>query len=196
MKRMSEIRRGSLICAAALMALVIALGGCGKKKQAETTAAPTTAAATTEAPTTAAPETKPEPTAAPTTAARQSANPVEAGELTAALEEINKASEGGGTAGSSLKAARHAAELMTWYMEEKPSGDRVMKETENYLKTLKDPSAFQSGLEQIYQAALDTVSKDGAGILSDAGFEGEITWTEKDVNRLFNAIFEGSGQKK
>ncbi len=196
MRKTSEMRRIYTGAMVLLIAAIMVFGGCKKKNQEpETTAAPTTAAVTTAAPTTAAPETKEETKAEPTTAARQSANPVEAGALTEALEEINKHSAGG-EAGSSLKTARRAAELMTWYMEEKPSGDRVMKETENYLKTLSSPDAFRSGLEQIYQAALDTVGEDGKNLLSDAGFDGEITWTEKDVNRLFNAIFEGSGQKK
>ena len=54
----------------------------------------------------------------------------------------------------------------------------------------------QTGRPSGCRSAKEISGKDGAALLSDAGYEGEINWTLDDVNHLFNAIFEGSGQKK
>lgn len=179
-----------------LTAAALSAAACGgSKKSAETTAAETTETAVTIADetTTAAASSE---TAESTTSAETKAAQVTAGKLTEFLGEINDNFSDGGSAGISLRAAKEAAELMSWYMDEKPTGDAVMRETENYARTVSDKDAFQSALEMISQSALDTVSAEGQGLLADAGWNGKVTWTENDVNSLFNAIFEGTGQKK
>ena len=117
-------------------------------------------------------------------------------ELTDILNDININFSEGGQAGISLRAAKRAAELMNWYVEKKPSGDVIMKTTENFYDGITNQKGFLTGLEMIYSSAKEISGKDGAALLSDAGYEGEINWTLDDVNHLFNAIFEGSGQKK
>ena len=184
------IRVGAL--AAGLLAMALLASACGKKKQVEATEVtePTAAVQTTEAPTTeAAIEIESEESTEET---RPGSDP----ELTDILNDININFSEGGQAGISLKAAKRAAELMNWYVEKKPSGDVIMKTTENFYDGITNQKGFLTGLEMIYSSAKEISGKDGAALLSDAGYEGEISWTLDDVNHLFNAIFEGSGQKK
>ena len=192
MRKVSRMIRIGVL-AAALAAMTLTVSACGKKKQqpevtevTEPTAAveETTVEETTEAIIIESEES--------TAETRPGSDP----ELTDILNDININFSEGGQAGISLRAAKRAAELMNWYVEKKPSGDVIMKTTENFYDGITDQKGFLTGLEMIYSSAKEISGKDGAALLSDAGYEGEISWTLDDVNHLFNAIFEGSGQKK
>lgn len=192
MRRLSVTARAAAVMTV-ILAMALVFGGCGKKKQqpevTEVTEPTAAVVETTEAPTTEAITIESEESTEET---RPGSDP----ELTDILNDININFSSGGQAGSSLKAAKRAAELMSWYMEKKPSGDVIMKTTENFYEGLSDQRGFSTGLEMIYSAAKEISGKDGAGLLADAGYQGEVNWTVDDVNHLFNAIFEGSGQKK
>lgn len=181
---------------AVMTALLIPSAACGKKQNTETTAAETTEAAETSTEESSSGASTAEETTAAESTSENSSSAVTSGKLTGFLTDINENFTEGGSAGISLRAASEAADLMTWYMDEKPTGDQVMRETENFCKDVSDLEAFQSGIEMIYDSAKQTAGADGASLLSDAGWSGEVTWTEKDVDTLFNAIFEGTGQKK
>ena len=185
MRKVSRMIRIGVL-AAALAAMTLTVSACGKKKQqpevtevTEPTAAveETTVEESTEAITIESEES--------TAETRPGSDP----ELTDILNDININFSEGGQAGISLRAAKRAAELMNWYVEKKPSGDVIMKTTENFYDGITDQKGFLTGLEMIYSSAKEISGKDGAALLSDAGYEGEINWTLDDVNHLFNAIF-------
>ena len=191
MRKLSSVLCRGLLTAA-LIAVALTAGACGKKKQVEATEVTEPTAAVAET-------TEPETTEAITIESEESAEETRPGsdpELTDILNDININFSEGGQAGISLKAAKRAAELMNWYMEKKPSGDVIMKTTENFYEGITDQRGFLTGLEMIYSSAKEITGKDGAALLSDAGYQGDVSWTMDDVNHLFNAIFEGSGQKK
>ena len=110
------------------------------------------------------------------------------------LKEINDKYEQG-TAGSSLKAAALAGEMLDWYIQTKPADADVNAETSAYFATLDKTvsQTFISKLDDVYGAAMQTCGSDGADLLSTAGYTPKGTWTGSDAKTLFTAIYGGTG---
>jgi surface antigen len=133
----------------------------------------------------------PAATQTPTAATQQ---PVQTTELTNMLKEITDKYEQG-TAGSSLKAAAVAGEMLDWYVQAKPTDADVTAETSAYFATLDKTvsQTFISKLDDVYGAAMQTCGSDGADLLSTAGYTPKGTWTGSDAKTLFTAVYGGTG---
>lgn len=184
--------------AAGMSALLVTASACGGRKTQETTAPESTAAveetamAETSAAGTEASSAAEASAAAGTT---DSAAPAAvSGKLAEFLTQIDENFTDGGSAGISLRAASCAADLMTWYMEEKPQTAAVTGESKKFIAGVSDAAAFRDGLKMVRGAAEQTAGSDGGSLLSDAGWKGTVTWTAKDVAALFDAIEAGTAE--
>jgi hypothetical protein len=195
---MKETTRRALkraAAAAGMSALLATASACGGSKRQETTA-PESSTAAEE---TVVTETSAESTEAAGTEASAASGSTEAvssavtsGKLTEFLTRINENFTEGGSAGISLRAASCAADLMSWYMEEKPEASQITGETRKFTAGVSDAAAFKDGLSMIRDSAEQTCGSGGEGLLSDAGWSGTVTWTAKDVTALFDAIDAGT----
>lgn len=184
----------NMMLASAFVVLAAAGTACGSKADTAS-AAETTAAEAKESTELVPAETTTQD--AQETAASSVAEqvPEGGGKLTEILSDIRE-NYAEGAAGISLRAASRAASLMEWYVKTKPSGDSIMRETEKFTNATADKKSFAIAVQRIYDSAKETAGEGGKSLLADAGYTGEITWTKDDVDHLFNAIFEGTGQQK
>ena len=94
--------------------------------------------------------------------------------LSAVLDEINNDAQPG-SAGSSLKAAKIAADMLNWAAETKLSDDEVRQGTIDWLspKGNDEQAEFSMKLECVYNAYQTLISADAEGLMSDAGLDYE-----------------------
>ena len=97
-----------------------------------------------------------------------------------------------GTAGSSLTAAWYAASITDWGMEN--GGAAVVSGARAWDRGLETEygESFSEKLDSIFAAALSLYGA-GTGVLSDCGWEGEWTWSARDVRSVFEPIYPALG---
>lgn len=118
-----------------------------------------------------------------------------AADFTAILTAISTGYEDG-TAGSSLKAAKFAGELLDWNADAKMSADDIKSAASGFYSALgKDAAkAFPGQLDSIYSAANDLCGKDGKELLDESGYAAKsYPWSADDMTALFGAIYAGCG---
>lgn len=104
-----------------------------------------------------------------------------------------------GTAGSSLTGAYEAANLMNWYTDTltalNPDASRedlsaaITEASRTWFSGHSgDAEERRDSIDLMYSSAKDSLTEDGAGLLEDAGYHGQVNWTEDDVETVFPAI--------
>ena len=95
--------------------------------------------------------------------------------LDAILDEINNDAQPG-SAGSSLKAAVIAADMLNWASGNEMSDDEVRQATIDWLspKGNDELVEFSMKLDGVYTAYQTLISKDSEGLMSDAGLDYEV----------------------
>ena len=127
----------------------------------------------------------PEPSAAPTPTPEPIPLVPDLPELhDAALEAIlpEVLHVGPGSAGSSLRAARCAAQLLDWGMETALTDDEIYSAMGSWLDTLSDEDfmLFRESFYAVYDASYNLRGESAEGLLSDAGVEASAyPWNER-----------------
>ncbi len=96
-----------------------------------------------------------------------------------------------GTAGSSLSAAACAAELADCFFESRLSPDEVDRITTAYRAALpqEDAELFEQQLNGVVSAFSSLTAENGAGLLSDCGYEAaHFPWEDENVRNCFVAL--------
>ena len=95
--------------------------------------------------------------------------------LDAILDEINNDAQPG-SAGSSLKAAVIAADMLNWASSNEMSDDEVRQATIDWLspKGNDELVEFSMKLDGVYTAYQTLISEDSEGLMSDAGLDYEV----------------------
>lgn len=96
-----------------------------------------------------------------------------------------------GTAGSSLKAAALAAEIMDIFKEANPSVELVAGCLKEFAETLTGEAAaeYPEQLAAIAGAAEQLCSENGKGLLEDCGYNGTgYPWDAEQMTKLFGAM--------
>ena len=95
--------------------------------------------------------------------------------LDAILDEINNDAQPG-SAGSSLKAAVIAADMLNWASGNEMSDDEVRQATIDWLspKGNDELVEFSRKIDDVYTAYQTLISKDSEGLMSDAGLDYEV----------------------
>ena len=96
-----------------------------------------------------------------------------------------------GVMGAQIGAISCAAEMMDWYLEEKPDEDALRSAVEEHLKKEDNIKAFRMSLEIVSYAAEDIAAGDVTeGQLQDAGYTKPISWTKEDAQKLFSVLLD------
>ena len=96
-----------------------------------------------------------------------------------------------GTAGSSLTAAAHAAEMADFFAASGVSPDEVDRAARNYIASLSgdDVQLYEMQLDAVVGAFSNLTAENGAGLLEDCGYESSYyPWSEENVKDCFVAL--------
>lgn len=170
-------------------ALMLALAGCGSSApSAEESAQVSTSEETQQA---AAEETTQTADQA-ASSSTEDASPIDYAPLTDGLTDMAEKYSQGAFAGISFQSAVTAAQMLDWYVTNKPSDIVVTEAVKNDISTNgTDTAMLKNGLDIVYSAAEDTLKDTGA--LETGGWNKGVTWTESDIQSLFGDICKGAG---
>ena len=170
-------------------ALMLALAGCGSSApSAEESAQVSTSEETQQA---AAEETTQTADQA-ASSSTEDASPIDYAPLTDGLTDMAEKYSQGAFAGISFQSAVTAAQMLEWYVTNKPSVMVVTEAVKNDISTNgTDTAMLKNGLDIVYSAAEDTLKDTGA--LETGGWNKGVTWTESDIQSLFGDICKGAG---
>ena len=170
-------------------ALALALAGCGSSApSAEESAQVSTSEETQQA---AAEETTQTADQA-ASSSTEDASPIDYAPLTDGLTDMAEKYSQGAFAGISFQSAVTAAQMLDWYVTNKPSDIVVTEAVKNDISTNgTDTAMLKNGLDIVYSAAEDTLKDTGA--LETGGWNKGVTWTESDIQSLFGDICKGAG---
>lgn len=110
--------------------------------------------------------------------------------LEALLEDV-RTSVFPGTAGSSLTAAAHAAQMADFFAAADVGADEVDAAARAYIASLSDEDAqlFEMQLDAVVSAFSNLRGENGAGLLSDCGYEStDFPWDGENVRDCFIAL--------
>lgn len=133
--------------------------------------------------------------AAPQTTPAADTVPEASAALSTLLGEIAQNYEPG-TAGCSLKAAKHAGTLLDWYAEAKPDASLIADAGGRFYKALASDAAeaFPEKLNDIFATAMLLCAEDSAGLLEDAGYTpAHAPWAQADAELFFTNLYAGMG---
>ena len=162
-------------------ALALALAGCGSSApSAKESAQVSTSEETQQA------------AAEETASSTEDASPIDYAPLTDGLTDMAEKYSQGAFAGISFQSAVTAAQMLDWYVTNKPSDIVVTEAVKNDISTNgTDTAMLKNGLDIVYSAAEDTLKDTGA--LETGGWNKGVTWTESDIQSLFGDICKGAG---
>ena len=170
-------------------ALMLALAGCGSSAPSvEESVQVSTSEETQQA---AAEETTQTADQA-ASSSTEDASPIDYAPLTDGLTDMAEKYSQGAFAGISFQSAVTAAQMLDWYVTNKPSDIVVTEAVKNDISTNgTDTAMLKNGLDIVYSAAEDTLKDTGA--LETGGWNKGVTWTESDIQSLFGDICKGAG---
>ena len=170
-------------------ALTLALAGCGSSApSAEESAQVSTSEETQQAAAEETTQTADQASASST----EDASPIDYAPLTDGLTDMAEKYSQGAFAGISFQSAVTAAQMLDWYVTNKPSDIVVTEAVKNDISTNgTDTAMLKNGLDIVYSAAEDTLKDTGA--LETGGWNKGVTWTESDIQSLFGDICKGAG---
>ena len=185
----STVGKRTLAVILAGTALTLALAGCGSSApSAEESAQVSTSEETQQA---AAEETTQTADQA-ASSSTEDASPIDYAPLTDGLTDMAEKYSQGAFAGISFQSAVTAAQMLDWYVTNKPSDIVVTEAVKNDISTNgTDTAMLKNGLDIVYSAAEDTLKDTGA--LETGGWNKGVTWTESDIQSLFGDICKGAG---
>ncbi len=177
----STVGKRTLAVILAGTALTLALAGCGSSApSAEESAQVSTSEETQQA------------AAEETASSTEDASPIDYAPLTDGLTDMAEKYSQGAFAGISFQSAVTAAQMLDWYVTNKPSDIVVTEAVKNDISTNgTDTAMLKNGLDIVYSAAEDTLKDTGA--LETGGWNKGVTWTESDIQSLFGDICKGAG---
>ena len=170
-------------------ALALALAGCGSsapsaKESAQVSTSEETQQAAAEETTQTADQAA--------SSSTEDASPIDYAPLTDGLTDMAEKYSQGAFAGISFQSAVTAAQMLDWYVTNKPSDIVVTEAVKNDISTNgTDTAMLKNGLDIVYSAAEDTLKDTGA--LETGGWNKGVTWTESDIQSLFGDICKGAG---
>jgi len=170
-------------------ALTLALAGCGSSApSAEESVQVSTSEETQQAAAEETTQTADQASASST----EDASPIDYAPLTDGLTDMAEKYSQGAFAGISFQSAVTAAQMLDWYVTNKPSDIVVTEAVKNDISTNgTDTAMLKNGLDIVYSAAEDTLKDTGA--LETGGWNKGVTWTESDIQSLFGDICKGAG---
>ena len=170
-------------------ALTLALAGCGSSApSAEESVQVSTSEETQQAAAEETTQTADQAAASST----EDASPIDYAPLTDGLTDMAEKYSQGAFAGISFQSAVTAAQMLDWYVTNKPSDIVVTEAVKNDISTNgTDTAMLKNGLDIVYSAAEDTLKDTGA--LETGGWNKGVTWTESDIQSLFGDICKGAG---
>ena len=170
-------------------ALALALAGCGSsapsaKESAQVSTSEETQQAAAEETTQTADQAA--------SSSTEDASPIDYAPLTDGLTDMAEKYSQGAFAGISFQSAVTAAQMLDWYVTNKPSDIVGTEAVKNDISTNgTDTAMLKNGLDIVYSAAEDTLKDTGA--LETGGWNKGVTWTESDIQSLFGDICKGAG---
>ena len=188
-EKKSTVGKRTLAVILAGTALTLALAGCGSSApSAEESVQVSTSEETQQA---AAEETTQTADQA-ASSSTEDASPIDYAPLTDGLTDMAEKYSQGAFAGISFQSAVTAAQMLDWYVTNKPSDIVVTEAVKNDISTNgTDTAMLKNGLDIVYSAAEDTLKDTGA--LETGGWNKGVTWTESDIQSLFGDICKGAG---
>ena len=185
----STVGKRTLAVILAGTALTLALAGCGSSApSAEESAQVSTSEETQQAAAEETTQTADQASASST----EDASPIDYAPLTDGLTDMAEKYSQGAFAGISFQSAVTAAQMLDWYVTNKPSDIVVTEAVKNDISTNgTDTAMLKNGLDIVYSAAEDTLKDTGA--LETGGWNKGVTWTESDIQSLFGDICKGAG---
>lgn len=188
-EKKSTVGKRTLAVILAGTALTLALAGCGSSAPSvEESAQVSTSEETQQA---AAEETTQTADQA-ASSSTEDASPIDYAPLTDGLTDMAEKYSQGAFAGISFQSAVTAAQMLDWYVTNKPSDIVVTEAVKNDISTNgTDTAMLKNGLDIVYSAAEDTLKDTGA--LETGGWNKGVTWTESDIQSLFGDICKGAG---
>ena len=188
-EKKSTVGKRTLAVILAGTALALALAGCGSSApSAEESAQVSTSEETQQAAAEETTQTADQAAASST----EDASPIDYAPLTDGLTDMAEKYSQGAFAGISFQSAVTAAQMLDWYVTNKPSDIVVTEAVKNDISTNgTDTAMLKNGLDIVYSAAEDTLKDTGA--LETGGWNKGVTWTESDIQSLFGDICKGAG---
>lgn len=170
-------------------ALALALAGCGSSAPS---AKESVQVSTSEETQQAAAEETTQTADQAASSSTEDASPIDYAPLTDGLTDMAEKYSQGAFAGISFQSAVTAAQMLDWYVTNKPSDIVVTEAVKNDISTNgTDTAMLKNGLDIVYSAAEDTLKDTGA--LETGGWNKGVTWTESDIQSLFGDICKGAG---
>lgn len=188
-EKKSTVGKRTLAVILAGTALTLALAGCGSsapsaKESAQVSTSEETQQAAAEETTQTADQAA--------SSSTEDASPIDYAPLTDGLTDMAEKYSQGAFAGISFQSAVTAAQMLDWYVTNKPSDIVVTEAVKNDISTNgTDTAMLKNGLDIVYSAAEDTLKDTGA--LETGGWNKGVTWTESDIQSLFGDICKGAG---
>ena len=95
-----------------------------------------------------------------------------------------------GSAGASLNAAYAGADILTWYVNNRASltAEKITALRDAYLASQDDADSFTQQLDAVANSILYLSDDMAEGELSDAGWQGSISWTADDCTLVGQAL--------
>ena len=188
-EKKSTVGKRTLAVILAGTALTLALAGCGSSApSAEESVQVSTSEETQQAAAEETTQTADQASASST----EDASPIDYAPLTDGLTDMAEKYSQGAFAGISFQSAVTAAQMLDWYVTNKPSDIVVTEAVKNDISTNgTDTAMLKNGLDIVYSAAEDTLKDTGA--LETGGWNKGVTWTESDIQSLFGDICKGAG---
>ena len=175
----------------AVLLCALLCAGCTKAPQSSHSSSQNSSSVTPEPSQEPTPEPSPEPEDN-TGDSNDYAVPHDNSSLAAFLERIDTEVHPG-VMGAQIGAISCAAEMMDWYLEEKPDEDALRSAVAEHLKNEDNIKAFRMSLEIVSYAAEDIAAGDVTeGQLQDAGYTKPITWTKEDAQKLFSVLLDAA----
>ena len=102
-----------------------------------------------------------------------------------------------GTAGSSLHAACAGADILTWYTDGRSALDsgKIIALRDAYIASQDDADAFTDQLDTVAESICSLDTDTGKGALADSGWSGKVTWTAEDCMLVGYALMSSSSKE-